>query len=45
MNVKAMETAFYAAFSSAIRKNGIAGLKRTSLFGSNDKAMELKKAA
>lgn len=45
MNVKALEAAFFAIFSSAIRKNGVATLKRTSLFGSNESAAEVKKAA
>lgn len=45
MKVNALEAAFFAAFSSAIRKEGMTALKRTSLFGSNDRAAEMKKAA
>lgn len=45
MNAKALEAAFSAAFANAIRKNGIAAFKRSSFFGSNDSAVEMKKAA
>jgi len=45
MDVKTLEAAFAAAFDQSIRKMGLSAFKQTSFFGSNERVVELKKAA
>ncbi len=45
MQHKNMEAALTAVFTRAIKTMGVANFKRTSLFGSNERAAEQRKAA
>jgi hypothetical protein len=45
MTTQAVRALLKAAFVDAINKVGLAKFKATSLFGSNDKKQDIKKAA
>lgn len=45
MTTQSLRTLLKAAFVEALNKVGLAAFKNTSLFGSNDKKQDIKKAA